>query len=134
MKHYTCRFCGNLVAMINDTGRNIGCCGKNMTEVVPSAAELRDEKGEKHTPIIENNRGTVRITVGPTGNRHPHTDEHFIGWVCLVTNQGSHRKTLSPDGEDFAEFILSKGERPIAAFAYCNLHGIYVSECKDGCI
>ncbi len=120
--------------MINDTGRNIGCCGKNMTEVVPSAAELRDEKGEKHTPIIENNRGTVRITVGPAGNRHPQTSEHSIGWVCLVTNQGSHRKTLSPDGEDFAEFILSKGERPIAAFAYCNLHGIYVSECKDGCI
>ena len=131
MKHYTCRFCGNLVAMINDTGRNIGCCGKDMSEVTPVLGKLRDEKGEKHTPFIENNGGTVRVTVGREGNRHPHTDEHYINWVCLVTNEGSHRKTLTPKSEGVAEFILSKGEHPIKAFAYCNLHGIYVSECEN---
>ena len=131
MRHYTCRFCGNLVAMINDTGRNIGCCGKNMTEVVPTVTEVGDERLEKHTPVLENNRGTVKITVGKEGRAHPQTPEHAIGWVCLVTNEGSHRKTLSPDGKSEAEFILSKGERPIAAFAYCNLHGLYVTECKS---
>ena len=130
MKHYTCRFCGNLVAMVNDTGRNIGCCGKDMTEVTPIAADEMDKKGEKHTPVIENDHGTVRITVGPEGNRHPMNEDHSIGWVCLVTNEGSHRKTLSPNGSDVAEFKLSKGERPIAAFAYCNVHGIYVTKCE----
>ena len=129
MKHYTCRYCGNLVAMVNDTGRNIGCCGKDMTEVTPIPREEMDERGEKHTPKIENNRGTVRVSVGPAVGGHPMSAEHAIGWVCLVTNEGSHRKTLSPDGRAEAEFILSEGERPIAAFAYCNVHGLFVTEC-----
>ena len=130
MKHYTCRYCGNLVAMVNDTGRNIGCCGKDMTEVTPIPRGEMDERGEKHTPKIENNRGTVRVSVGPAVGGHPMSAEHAIGWVCLVTNEGSHRKTLSPDGRAEAEFILSEGERPIAAFAYCNVHGLFVTECK----
>ena len=131
MKHYTCRFCGNLVAMINDTGRNIGCCGTDMREVTPTVGELRDEKGEKHTPFIEKKGNTVRVTVGPQGNRHPHTDEHYISWVCLVTNEGSHRKNLSGAKDGVAEFILSNKEEPIKAFAYCNLHGLYVNECRE---
>lgn len=127
MKHYTCRYCGNLVAMVNDTGRNIGCCGKDMTEVTPKVTE---EKNEKHTPLIAREGDTVRITVGPADNRHPMEKDHAIAWVCLVTNEGSHRKTLRPDGKAEAHFPLSKGEKPIAAFAYCNVHGVFVTECK----
>lgn len=130
MKHYTCRYCGNLVAMVNDTGRNIGCCGKDMTEVTPIPREEMGDRDEKHTPTVENNRGTVRVSVGPAVGGHPMNADHAIGWVCLVTNEGSHRKTLSPDGKAEAEFILSRGERPIAAFAYCNVHGLFVTECK----
>lgn len=111
--------------MVNDTGRNIGCCGKNMSEVTPRA---EDAHGEKHTPILDMTKGNrIRITVGPADNRHPMTEEHGVAWVCLVTNEGSHRKKLRPDGEAEAEFLLSEGERPIKAFAYCNLHGLWVS-------
>lgn len=127
MKHYTCRYCGNLVAMVNDTGRNIGCCGKDMTEVTPKAT---DPRTEKHAPGIAREGNEVRITVGPADNRHPMKEDHAIGWVCLVTNEGSHRKTLIPDGKAEAHFPLSKGEEPIAAFAYCNVHGVFVTECK----
>lgn len=125
MKHYVCKFCGNLVAMVNDTGRNIGCCGKNMSEVTPVAD---GDKREKHTPVAEMKGDKIRITVGPADNKHPMTHEHGVAWVCLVTTEGSHRKKLRPDGEAEAEFLLSPGEKPIKAFAYCNLHGLWVSE------
>lgn len=129
MKHYVCRACGNLVAMINDTGRRIGCCSKNMEELVPNSS---DASSEKHTPEIRANGDTVTVTVGKADSAHPMLPEHAIAWVCLVTNVGSQRKILRPDGEAEARFLLVPGEKPIKAFAYCNLHGLWVAEAKDG--
>lgn len=125
MKHYNCRYCGNLVAMVNDTGRRIGCCGRDMDEITPTVARTG-----KHQPIATRKGNGVTVTVGPADERHPMDESHAIGWVCLVTNEGSHRKNLIPDGESEAHFPLSEGEEPIAAFAYCNVHGLFVSECK----
>lgn len=127
MKHFVCQGCGNLVAMINDSGKRICCCDGKMHEVTP---KCKDEGKEKHTPNISQNKDEVKITVGSADNRHPQTDEHAIAWVCLVTTSGSHRQILEPNGVSEATFRLTKGEKPIKAFAYCNLHGLWVSECK----
>ena len=127
MKHYVCKHCGNLVAMVNDTGRNIGCCGENMREITPSAIS---EVKEKHTPRVEKCGDTVKITVGSEDALHPMLPNHAIAWVCLVTTEGSQRKKLKPDGHAVAEFRLCKGDEPIKAFAYCNVHGLWVTECK----
>ena len=127
MKHYVCRACGNLVAMINDTGRRIGCCGRNMDELTPNVS---DGSPEKHTPKITVKDGKVTVRVGEVGSEHPMLPEHAIAWVCLITTGGSQRKLLNPDGKSEATFLLDKGERVVKAFAYCNLHGLWVTECK----
>lgn len=128
MKHYVCRGCGNLVAMINDTGRRIGCCGENMHELTPNSV---DASREKHQPTIAQAGDVVTVTVGEAGNMHPQLPEHAISWVCLITTGGSQRKLLTPDGKAEAKFYLAPGEKVVKAFAYCNLHGLWVTECKS---
>ena len=125
MKHYVCRACGNLVAMINDTGRRIGCCSRNMEELVPN---VTDASREKHKPVISVKGDEVTVRVGLEGNEHPMLPEHAVAWVCLVTTGGSQRKILRPDGKAEAKFYLTKDEKVIKAFAYCNLHGLWVAE------
>ena len=125
MKHYVCRTCGNIAAMVNDTGRRIGCCSKNMDELVP---EYKEELAAGHKPHIKENENRVTVTVGNEDKRHPMLPEHAVAWVCLVTTEGSHRKLLRPDGAAEASFLLSPGERVIKAFAYCNVHGLWVAE------
>lgn len=127
MRHYVCRTCGNLVAMINDTGRRIGCCSKNMDELTPNAVEASKEK---HTPKIKLSDGKVTVSVGEAENAHPMLPEHAIAWVCLITTGGSQRKLLTPDGKAEVTFHIGKDEKVIKAFAYCNLHGLWVTECK----
>lgn len=128
MKHFVCKGCGNLVATVNYSGRQMSCCGGKMDEMTPNAS---DASAEKHTPNITVKDGEVRITVGRADNTHPMMPEHAVAWVCLVTTTGSQRKILRPDGNAEAVFRLADGERPIKAFAYCNLHGLWVSECKE---
>ena len=127
MKHFVCKHCGNLVATVNYSGRRIGCCGMDMKELVPNAEEF---SREKHTPHIEKKGGVVTVSVGNPENRHPMLPEHAVGWICLVTTIGSQRKILRPDGKAEATFYLSEGEEVIKAFAYCNLHGLWVAEVK----
>lgn len=85
---------------------------------------------EKHTPVISEKGGVVTVTVGTEDNRHPMLPEHAISWVCLITTGGSQRKMLTPDGKSEAKFYLAPGEKVVKAFAYCNLHGLWVAEVK----
>lgn len=127
MKHFICRDCGNLVAMVNDSGRRVGCCGSGMDELTPN---FKDGAKEKHAPELKVKDGVVTVTVGSADNRHPQTPEHAIAWVCLLTDRGSQRKMLRPDGESEAVFYIGDDERVLKAFAYCNVHGLWVTECK----
>ena len=43
----------------------------------------------------------------------------------LQTNFGNQRKALKPGEKPEAKFALLPGEKIIAAFEYCNLHGLY---------
>jgi superoxide reductase len=53
--------------------------------------------------------------------------EHYIEWIALETAKGSQRKTLKPGEPPCAEFILSDDDSCVAAYAYCNLHGLWKS-------
>ena len=98
-----------------------------MDELTPNAVEA---SVEKHTPKIKLRDGKVTVSVGEADNAHPMLPEHAIAWVCLVTTNGSQRKLLRPDGKAEVTFLIDKDERVIKAFAYCNLHGLWVTECK----
>ena len=45
----------------------------------------------------------------------------------LVTENGSQRRMLKPGQEPNVVFHLA-GEKPLAVYAYCNLHGLWKTE------
>ena len=65
----------------------------------------------------------VKVTVGST--LHPMAEEHFIQWIALETEQGNQRKTLKPGQEPTVTFALTPGDKVVAAYEYCNLHGLW---------
>ena len=125
MKHFICRGCGNLVATVNYTGKKISCCEENMQELTPNVSEA---SAKKHTPRIEIDGKKVTVFVGEGENAHPMLDEHSVLWVSLVTTEGNQRKVLKPSLEPKAVFYIGENEKVINAFAFCNLHGLWVSK------
>ena len=121
-KFYVCETCGNLVGMINESGVNMVCCGKKMTEIVPGTVEASKEK---HIPVATVEGNTVKVNVGSVD--HPMTEEHLIEWVYLQTCRGGQRKCLKAGDAPEVTFALCD-EKPIAVYAYCNLHGLWKTE------
>jgi len=94
-----------------------------MKAVLPNTS---DGAGEKHVPVISVNGQNVVVTVGSV--EHPMTDAHFIQWIMLETKEGRQRKTLNPGDKPIAAFALTEGDSVVAAYEYCNLHGLWKSE------
>ena len=91
------------------------------------AANTADASGEKHVPVITNKGGKVQVKVGEL--EHPMLPEHYIMWIFLETEQGGHLRLLSPGDKPEAEFTLDDGDKAVAVYEYCNLHGLW----KGGC-
>ncbi|MCI2057752.1 MAG: desulfoferrodoxin [Oscillibacter sp.] len=123
LKFYLCRHCGNLIAMVHDSGVPVICCGEKMQEIVPNTV---DAAREKHLPVLTREGNLVTVTVGSVP--HPMAEEHFIEWICLETKEGRQRRALRPGREPAAVFALTAGDEPVAAYAYCNLHGLWKTE------
>ena len=121
-KFYICEKCGNLVGMINESGVRMMCCGQKMTHLVPGTVEASHEK---HIPVAEIIGDTVKVSVGSV--EHPMSEEHSILWVYLETESGGQRKSLEVGKPPVVTFALG-GEKPVAVYAYCNLHGLWKSE------
>ena len=119
-KFYVCKHCGNIVAMIKNAGVPIMCCGEPMEELIPGTAEASTEK---HIPVYQVDGNRVTVCVGST--HHPMLDEHSIEWVYLQTKQGGQYKTLRPGRSPEVSFALCDGDDVEAAYAYCNLHGLW---------
>ena len=119
-KFYICRHCGNIIGVIQNGGGKLICCNEAMTELVSNTTEAATEK---HLPIITISGNEVTVTVGSIA--HPMTEEHLINWIYLLTEKGGQRKCLLPGQEPIAKFVLTEDDHVIAAFAYCNLHGLW---------
>lgn len=120
-RFYICEHCGNIVGMIHDAGKSLRCCGEKMKQLAPSA----DASAEKHTPIVKVEGNSVEVNVGSIS--HPITEEHSITWVYLQTDRGGQRKCLKQGSEPVVSFALLE-EKPVAVYAYCNLHGMWKTE------
>ena len=119
-KFFICEHCGNIVAMVKDTGVPVMCCGQKMTEIIPGTT---DAAVEKHVPVYQVEGNVVKVQVGAVD--HPMLPEHFIEWVSIQTRQGNQRKALKPGGEPKVCFALCEGDEVEAVYAYCNLHGLW---------
>lgn len=124
-KFLLCRRCGNLIEMINDSGVTPICCGTDMLELTPNSVEAATEK---HIPVVEIEGNMAKVTVGST--LHPMEEAHYIEWIYLETSMGIKRVNLHPGEEPIANFALLKEETVVSAYAYCNLHGLWIKELK----
>ena len=122
MKFYICSHCGNIIAYVKDQGVPVMCCGQKMEELVPNTT---DAAVEKHVPVIsvEGNKVTVKVS----SVEHPMVDVHYIEWIALETKQGNQHKTLKPGEKPETMFALAEGDEVVAAYAYCNHHGLWKS-------
>ncbi len=121
-KFYICRHCGNLAGMIHSSGVSMVCCGEPMKALVPNTTEAA---GEKHLPIVHVEDGAVHVNVGAID--HPMAEEHYIEWIYLETENGGQRKVLKPGEVPEATFCIGD-DKPVAVYAYCNLHGLWMAE------
>ena len=118
-----CRRCGNLVGMIHNSGAELTCCGEAMQTL---KANTVDASNEKHIPVVTVKGSTVEAVVGSV--IHPMLPEHSIQWIALETEHGMQRKLLQPGQEPRAVFTLADGDKPVAVYEYCNLHGLWKAE------
>ena len=120
MKFFKCNHCGNIVSYVQDNGPKVICCGEEMVELVPKTA---DSAVEKHVPVVEVEGNLVKVIVGST--LHPMAEEHSIQWIALETEQGEQLKYLKPGQEPVVTFQRVPGDKVVAAYEYCNLHGLW---------
>ncbi len=120
MKFLKCSKCGTMVAMVEEGKCAPSCCGEEMKELIPGTT---DAAHEKHVPVVETSGNDVTVTVGSV--EHPMQEEHSIRWIAIQTKQGAQRKLLSPGAKPVAKFTLADGDEFVAAFEYCNLHGLW---------
>ncbi len=120
VKFFICKHCGNLVGLIHEGGGQLVCCGDPMTEL---KANTTDAAQEKHVPVVEISGNTVTVKVGSV--QHPMEEKHFIQWIYIQTEQGGQRKAFKPGDKPEATFELTAGDKFVAAYEYCNLHGLW---------
>lgn len=120
MTFYKCAHCGNIIAHVHDSGVRVVCCGEEMKPLVPNTS---DGAGEKHVPVITQEGNIVTVSVGSVA--HPMLEAHFIQWIILETTAGRQRKELKPGEKPVAVFALTDGDEVVAAYEYCNLHGLW---------
>ena len=123
VKVLRCNHCGNIITYLVDKGVPVVCCGEKMEELVPNTS---DGAGEKHVPVIKIEGAKVCVEISTV--EHPMMEEHFIMFILLETKRGVQRVDLAPGEKPRAEFVLADGDEVVAAYEYCNLHGLWKSE------
>ena len=89
-------------------------------------ANTTDGAHEKHVPVITVSGDEVKVEVGSV--EHPSLEAHFIEFIVLETSTGIHTRWLKPGMKPEGVFKLAEGEKALAAYEYCNLHGLWKAE------
>ncbi len=104
--------------IISDKALSVG------TELIPNNT---DAAGEKHVPVKSfPSADEVKVEVGSV--EHPSLEAHYIEFIVLVTEGGMQMKWLKPGMKPEAVFKLADGESVVAAYEYCNLHGLWMAK------
>ena len=114
MKFYQCEKCGKIIES------KVELAIDGWKELVAGST---DAALEKHVPVVTKKCKQVKVDVGSVA--HPMTKEHLIEWVLIETEQGYQKKYLSAEAAPVCEFSLAGGDKLVAVYAYCNLHGLW---------
>ena len=114
MKVYQCEKCKKVILSKEELKLD------GWVELIAGAT---DAAVEKHVPVVTKKCKQVKVDVGSVA--HPMTAEHLIEWVAIETEQGYQVKYLSAETLPVCEFSLAGGDKLVAVYAYCNLHGLW---------
>ncbi|MBN2101282.1 MAG: desulfoferrodoxin [Candidatus Aenigmarchaeota archaeon] len=118
---YKCEICGNVVEVVHEGAGELVCCGQPMKHMKENTV---DAAKEKHVPVIEKiDENRVKVKVGSVG--HPMTEDHYIEFIEVVTEDRVLRKYLKPGEKPEKEFNIKGGT--FKAREYCNIHGLWIS-------
>ena len=82
-------------------------------------------RAQVYNALFRMENGTLTVRVGQV--THPMETVHYIQWIYVKTGTGSVYRYLEPGQAPEAIFSLGDG-RPLAVYAYCNLHGLWMTE------
>ena len=119
---FICTHCGNMLGLIENKGVPLVCCGEKMQELVPNTVEASTEK---HLPAVTVSGDGLSVQVGSVP--HPMEADHYISFVYVETESGGQRKRLAAGAEPKLPFCFVD-DKPVAVYAYCNLHGLWKTE------
>ena len=115
------RFYKDDKAVLLDVFEKNPVSGLNLLE-----ANVTDAAGEKHVPVIEKDGQDIIVRVGEVP--HPMMEEHYNMGVYIETKQGGQLCRFQPGDEPRAVFTLAPGDELVAAYEYCNLHGLWKAD------
>lgn len=87
-------------------------------------ANTSDGAFEKHLPVINVEGDTVKVQVSTV--EHPSLPAHYIEWIVLETEGGFQIHYLKPEMKP--EAVFKTDEKVVAAYEYCNLHGLWKTD------
>ncbi len=114
---------GENLALLLKSGNVESALGAGLNEIV---ANTTDAATEKHVPVVTVDGNKVSVAVGSV--EHPMQEEHFITLVALETKKGFQVVNLSPNEKPVANFVVAEGDAPVAAYEFCNIHGLWKAE------
>ena len=122
MKFFKCKKDNTIFTVMS---KDSVCNHADFEELTPGTS---DGAAEKHVPVIKKEGNLITVLIGEV--EHPMTQEHHIEWIALETHIGVQVVYLQPDGKPHAEFVLTEKDEAIAAYEYCNIHGLWKADCK----
>ena len=120
LKVKKCLKCGAIVKIIEDChcdNCGIKCCGESMKEIKTNST---DGAVEKHKPTYVKEDDKLIVTVN-----HVMDDNHYIEWLCLLTEGREEYVYLNPKDEPKTIFNNVKSGK---IYSYCNKHGLWVTD------
>lgn len=115
-----CLNCGAMVEVLKDcTCENCGikCCGEQMQTMKPNSV---DASFEKHLPVVHVKFDIVEVEVP-----HVMEDDHYIEWIAMVSDDKVCKKYFNPGEVAKTTFEYIEGSK---VYAYCNKHGLWMSD------
>lgn len=117
-----CLKCGATVKITKDCKCDdcgIICCSEPMKAVKANSVDAAVEK-HKPTYTIENEKLVVTVN-------HVMDEDHFIEWICLLTDNKEEYVYLKPNEEPVAIFDKVDNGK---LYSYCNKHGLWETDIK----
>lgn len=88
-------------------------------------ANTTDGAKEKHVPAVTVDGDSVKIVVGEV--EHPMLEKHYIQMIALEGSRSIQIRELNPGEAPKAEFAIGE-DKPVAAYEFCNLHGLWKAD------